>query len=140
MKNTTANHSLLQASLPHWFDVGGNRLRLVRAVPVRRAALVKMLEGADKSLKLFFYMFEDDEMGRTTLDMLIAACKRGLAVEMMVDSFGSKGTSRKFFDPLIEAGGKFEFFSPGLSTSYFVRNHQKSRPDRRIQHHRRIFQ
>ena len=100
-------------------------MRLVREPAVRLAALVDMLEAAEKSLKLFFYMFEDDRTGRKILDILIAACGRGLKVEMMVDSFGSNGTPRKFFDPLVEAGGKFKVFSPHFSTSYFVRNHQK---------------
>ncbi len=84
-----------------------------------------MLEGAEKSLKLFFYMFEDDRIGQMIMDILIAACARGVAVEMMVDSFGSNRTPRKFFDQLLLAGGKFKFFSPRFSTSYFVRNHQK---------------
>jgi cardiolipin synthase len=125
MENITANNQLLQTGLPQWFDVGGNRLRLVRTAAERRSALADMIEGADNSIKLFFYMFEDDRIGRTVLDMLIAACKRGVAVEMMVDSFGSNGAPRKFFDPLIDAGGKFKIFSPRFSTSYFVRNHQK---------------
>ena len=125
MESTTANNRLWQPDRPQWFEVSGNRLRLVRAAEERLSALVDMLEGADKSLKLFFYMFEDDRTGRKILDILIAACERGLAVEMMVDSFGSKGAARKFFDPLLQAGGKFKFFSPRFSTSYFVRNHQK---------------
>jgi len=125
MESNKANNQLLQADLPQWFDVGGNRLRLVRTAAERLSALVDMIEGADRSIKLFFYMFEDDRIGRTVLDMLIAACERGLVVEMMVDSFGSNGAPRKFFDPLIEAGGKFRIFSPRFSTSYFVRNHQK---------------
>ncbi len=125
MESATADNLILHSAPPQWFDVGANRLRLVRAATERLAALVEMLEGAEKSLKLFFYMFEDDRTGRRILDILIAACKRGLAVEMMVDSFGSNGASRNFFDPLIEAGGKFKIFSPRFSTSYFVRNHQK---------------
>ncbi len=125
MESVTANNMILPSDPPAWLDVGENRLRLVRSASERLAALVDMIEGAEKSLKLFFYMFEDDRTGRRILDILIAACERGLAVEMMVDSFGSNGTSRSFFDPLIEAGGKFKIFSPSFSTSYFVRNHQK---------------
>jgi len=125
MDSTKAHKRLSQPELPLWFDVGSNRLRLVRTAAERLSALVDMLERADKSLKLFFYMFEDDRMGRKILDKLVAACERGLVVEMMVDSFGSNGAPRKFFDPLIQAGGKFKIFSPRFSTSYFVRNHQK---------------
>ncbi|NRD90443.1 cardiolipin synthase B [Sphingopyxis sp. BSNA05] len=125
MENTPANKLLWQAGRAQWFDVGGNRLRLVRAPDERLSALVNMLERADESLRLFFYMFEDDLIGRKILDILIAACERGVAVEMMVDSFGSNGAPRAFFDPFVAAGGKFRVFSPRFSTSYFVRNHQK---------------
>ncbi len=125
MESATTDKRMLHPEPPQWFDVGENRLRLVRAATERLAALVEMLEGAEKSLKLFFYMFEDDRTGRRILDILIAACERGLSVELMVDSFGSNGTSPSFFEPLIQAGGKFRIFSPRFSTSYFVRNHQK---------------
>jgi len=125
MENTKANERLSQTDRPQRFEVGGSRLRLVREPAERLSARVDTLQGAGKSLKLFFYMFEDDRLGRMILDLLIAACKRGVAVEMMVDSFGSNGTPRKFFDPFVEAGGKFAIFSPRFSTSYFVRNHQK---------------
>lgn len=125
MENTTANKLQWQSGRPQWFDVGDNRLRLVRAADERLSALVNLLERADKSLKLFFYMFEDDRAGRKILDILTAACERGVAVEMMVDSFGSNGAPRSFFDPLVQAGGNFRVFSPRFSTSYFVRNHQK---------------
>ena len=97
----------------------------MRAPAVRLAALIDVLECAKKSIKLFFYMFEDDRTGRNILKILVDACRRGIRVEMIVDSFGSNGTPRKFFDPLIKAGGKFKVFSPRFSTSYFVRNHQK---------------
>ena len=125
MESTKVKAQRSQPDRPQGFDVGGNRLRLLRQPEERLAALVETLEAAEKSLKLFFYMFEDDRLGRRILAILIAACERGVAVEMMVDSFGSNRTPRKFFDPLVEAGGKFTIFSPSFSTSYFVRNHQK---------------
>ena len=70
-------------------------------------------------------MFEDDAVGTVVLDKLVAACERGVSVELMIDSFGSNTAARAFFDPLIAAGGKFGVFSPRFSTSYLVRNHQK---------------
>lgn len=125
MDSTEANLRLSQSDQPQWLDVGENRLRLIRPAAERLSALVEMLERAEKSLKLFFYMFEDDRTGRMILEKLTAACERGLAVEMMVDSFGSNGAPDNFFDPLVQAGGKFRIFSPRFSTSYFIRNHQK---------------
>lgn len=125
MDNTRVKAQQSQPDAPQWFEADGNRLRLFRDPAERLAALLETLESAEKSLKLFFYMFEDDRLGGIVRGRLIEACKRGVAVEMMVDSFGSNGTARKFFDPFVDAGGKFRIFSPRFSTSYFVRNHQK---------------
>lgn len=108
-----------------WFDVGGNRLKLIYHANDRLTALTDLIKQADQSLKLFFYMFEGDEIGQLIRNALIAACKRGVAVELMVDSFGSNGAPADFFDPFKDAGGDFATFSPRFSTSYFVRNHQK---------------
>ncbi|MEM8918029.1 MAG: phosphatidylserine/phosphatidylglycerophosphate/cardiolipin synthase family protein [Pseudomonadota bacterium] len=110
---------------PQWFDIGDNRLRLVHDAQDRRAALTQVIDGATQSLHLFYYMFEDDAFGAMVLGKLVEACKRGVSVELMIDSFGSNGTPRDFFDPLISAGAKFGVFSPRFSTSYLVRNHQK---------------
>lgn len=108
-----------------WFVVGSSRLRLVHHAGDRLKALIDLIEQADQSLKLFFYMFEGDEVGQLIRDALIAASNRGIAVELMVDSFGSNGAPSDFFDPFKQAGGNFATFSPRFSTSYFVRNHQK---------------
>ncbi len=108
-----------------WFDVAGNRLKLVLAPSDRLKIMMDLIERSEHSLKLFYYMFEGDEIGQMVLDSLIAACKRGVAVELMVDSFGSNGAPNGFFEPLQQAGGSFATFSPRFSTSYFVRNHQK---------------
>lgn len=110
---------------PQWFDVDGNKLKLVRTGSVRLAALLDIIEQAEQDLKLCFYMFEDDGVGTLVRDMLITLCNRGVTVELIIDSFGSNGAPRSFFDPFIEAGGQFSVFSPRFSTSYFVRNHQK---------------
>ncbi|MEW4467599.1 phosphatidylserine/phosphatidylglycerophosphate/cardiolipin synthase family protein [Parasphingorhabdus sp. JC815] len=113
------------SSEENWFDVEGSRLKLVHRPADRLTSLMSLIEQAKSKLKLFFYMFEGDETGRLVLNALIEACKRGVAVELMVDSFGSNGAPRHFFAPLEHVGGRFAIFSPHLSTSYFVRNHQK---------------
>lgn len=108
-----------------WFDVGDNKIRLVHGAAERLKILIELVESAKVSLKIFFYMFEEDGTGQLLLDNLIDACNRGVDVTLMVDSFGSNGASSNFFDPLQQAGGSFAIFSPRFSTSYFVRNHQK---------------
>lgn len=115
----------LENHMPQWFDVGENRLKLVHDAPDRMAALTQLIDEAQESLHLYYYMFEDDAVGALVLGKLVAACQRGVSVELMIDSFGSNNTAHGFFDPLILAGAKFGVFSPRFSTSYLVRNHQK---------------
>jgi cardiolipin synthase len=90
----------------------------------RFEALLALLSGAKRSLDLAFYMFEEDETGLAVRDALVAAARRGVAVRLVIDDFGSDASDR-FFHPLIEAGGRFERFSARWSVRYLVRNHQK---------------
>ncbi|MEP2989732.1 MAG: phosphatidylserine/phosphatidylglycerophosphate/cardiolipin synthase family protein [Parasphingorhabdus sp.] len=108
-----------------WHEVGNNQLKLVVSASARMRALVDLINGAEVSLHIFFYMFEEDQTGQTVMDLLIKACHRGVSVELMVDSFGSNGASDSFFRQLETAGAKLAIFNPRISTSYFVRNHQK---------------
>lgn len=108
-----------------WHQVGDNKLQLVVSATDRMNGLVDLIDGAEQSLHLFYYMFEENTVGQSIMNRLIAACDRGVSVELMVDSFGSSDASQGFFDQLTEKGGDFAMFSPRFSTSYFVRNHQK---------------
>lgn len=106
-------------------SIGGNRLKVIQSGPALRDALIGLIDGARESLKLYYYIFADDESGRMVLDRLVAARGRGVAVTLMIDAFGSADTPVAFFDPLIAAGGHFGRFGARRSTRYLIRNHQK---------------
>ncbi|GAB5486685.1 MAG: hypothetical protein Pars2KO_02550 [Parasphingorhabdus sp.] len=108
-----------------WHDIGANQLKLVVSASDRMQTVIDLIEDADSSLHIFYYMFEEDQIGQAVMKSLIEACQRGVSVELIVDSFGSNGASESFFRQLKNAGAKFAMFSPRISTSYFVRNHQK---------------
>jgi cardiolipin synthase len=90
----------------------------------RLAALLELICGAQRSLDLFYYLFDDDASGTMVRDALIAAVGRGVRVRLIVDGFGNDA-GRAFFAPLVAAGGSFAEFSWRWSRRYFVRNHQK---------------
>ncbi|WP_313802149.1 cardiolipin synthase B [Sphingobium sp.] len=102
-----------------------NRLRVIETGPALRQALVNLIDGAQESLKLYYYIFAADGSGRLILDRLIAARARGVAVTLMIDAFGSGATPLAFFDPLVAAGGHFGRFGARRSMRYLIRNHQK---------------
>lgn len=90
----------------------------------RLATLLRLIEGAERSLKLAFYIFAPDESGRRVRDAVTAAARRGVAVSLIVDSFGS-ATDNGFFAEFEAAGGCYCCFSPKWNLRYLIRNHQK---------------
>ncbi|MDX3910126.1 MAG: phosphatidylserine/phosphatidylglycerophosphate/cardiolipin synthase family protein [Sphingobium sp.] len=103
----------------------GNRLTVIEDGPDLLAALIALIDGAEASLKLCYYIFESDRSGRIVLAHLIQAARRGVQVTLMVDAFGGATAESGFFDGLVQAGGRFAWFGARRSTRYLIRNHQK---------------
>ena len=63
------------------------------------------------------------------LDILVKKAKEGVEVRVLYDAMGSRRLPRKFFRPLIAAGGKVSAFFPGvlphLNLQVNYRNHRK---------------
>jgi cardiolipin synthase A/B len=107
------------------FEVGGHQLHLVHAPDDRLAAVLRLIDGAQSSIRMFSYMFGADATGQEVLAALTNAAARGLEVQLIIDSFGSGDNKDSFFDPLVNAGGQYHCFSSRKGLGYFVRNHQK---------------
>jgi cardiolipin synthase len=86
--------------------------------------LLGLIDGAEASLKVAFYIFATDETGERVRDALVAAARRGVDVRVILDGFGALA-GETFFAPLVEAGGRFCCFIPRLTRGYLIRNHQK---------------
>lgn len=76
-----------------------------------------------------FFIWRDDKRGREFVALLAAAARRGVVVRLLLDQIGCIGVSRRFFAPLVEAGGHFSWFYslPFGRHSRFInlRNHRK---------------
>ena len=108
------------------FTVEGNALTLLDTGPRRLDALIGLIEGAQTSLRVLFYIYVDDGAGRRVRDALIAAAARGVKVSLAIDGMGSEPAVRRdFFDPLSDAGADVCEFIPRLGRRYLLRNHQK---------------
>jgi cardiolipin synthase len=104
-------------------EVAGNRLTLLPDGPERLEALVALIDGAQESLRVLYYIWVDDESGRRVRDALVAAAGRGVQVSLLVDGFGA--VAGGFFQPLVEARARFCRFVPRWGRRYLLRNHQK---------------
>jgi cardiolipin synthase len=105
-------------------EVAGNRLTLLIDGPERLEALVALIEGDKKDLRVLYYMCLDDGSGVRVRDALIAASQRGVKVSLLVDGFGSTARA-EFWRPVMESPIAFCRFSPKYGRRYLLRNHQK---------------
>lgn len=119
-----ADTSLFGSALQRSIQVEGNRLTLLPDGPDRLEALIALIEGARETLRILYYIFKEDASGRRVRDALLAACERGVKVDMLVDGFGSDA-SDSFFQPLVDSSCGFCRFEPRLGRRYLLRNHQK---------------
>ena len=106
------------------FEAQGHAFTFYPSGSDRLAALLDHIESAEQSLDVFYYMFQDDGSGTKVLNALVAAARRGVKVHLIIDAFGSDAPDH-FFEPLIDAGGKFSVFSARIGVRYLIRNHQK---------------
>jgi len=104
-------------------EVAGNRLTLLPDGPARLEALIALIDGARDSLRVLYYIWENDASGRRVRDALVAAARRGVKVSLLVDGFGA--VSGDFFGPLLDAKARFCRFVPRWGRRYLLRNHQK---------------
>ena len=106
-------------------DVAGNRLTLLEEGPERLEALIALIDGAQESLRILYYIWEDDASGRRVRDALVAAIRRGVSVSLLVDGFGAPTPRTASSRRSTDAGARFCRFAPRFGRRYFLRNHQK---------------
>ncbi len=92
-------------------------------------ALCERIDAAREHVHVEFFIWRNDPRGRELLDHLVAAAQRGVEVRVLLDQIGSLGLRRSFFQPLIDAGGKFAWFRTAHPLRnrwmFHLRNHRK---------------
>jgi cardiolipin synthase len=76
------------------------------------AALLEAIAGARHHVHLEYYIFAADRTGTAVRDALVERARAGVAVRVLLDAVGSSATPRRFFDPLVAAGGQLAWFHP----------------------------
>jgi len=119
-----------RVSAPSPFDpisveIADHQLDIHISGDARLAALLDTIDSARTSLRLIFYIYVDDAVGRLVRDALVHACARGVSVALVIDGFGSSGLADSFLHPLREAGARVDRFIPNKGRRYLLRNHQK---------------
>ena len=91
-------------------------------------AFAAMLEGiaeAAHSVRFETYTFAVSSLGERFLAAFVAAARRGVCVQVLVDAFGSLNLPDAFWTPLREAGGEVHWFNPLTLRRLTFRDHRK---------------
>lgn len=91
--------------------------------------LIYDLEHAKKFIHVQYYIFKRDIIGKKIIKILEKKASEGVEVRFLVDSMGSYTITKRLMKKLINNGGKFEIFFPGIlphiNTRINYRNHRK---------------
>lgn len=80
---------------------------------------------AEREVLLEMYIFRPGPVGDRFRGALAGAARRGAAVRVLLDAFGSSGLPAGYFGELVAAGGEVRLFNrPSLAT-WSLRNHRK---------------
>lgn len=109
--------------------LSGNAATIMRDGVKVFDALEQAFAQATHHIHLIYYIWEIDYTGRRLRDALVAAAQRGVEVRLLVDDVGSRQATRRFFAPLLAAGGQVARFMPVNVLSRRLnlnnRNHRK---------------
>ena len=73
-------------------------------------AALDAMRSAQQSICLEAYIFQRSEIGRLYLEVMAERARAGVQVSVVLDAFGSMG-GKAFFKPLLDAGGRLEWYN-----------------------------
>ncbi|MCW1874778.1 cardiolipin synthase ClsB [Erwinia sp. INIA-01] len=113
---------------PGWRE--GNSIRLLENGEEFFPRVFGAIQRAQHNLLLETFILFDDDVGQALHAELLAAARRGVHIEMMVDGYGSPDLPDAFVNSLTAEGIRFVYYDPrplvlGMRTNLFRRLHRK---------------
>ena len=105
----------------------GNRLEIYHTGEAAFAAMHQAVAAARHEVLLESYIFKDDAVGRSMLDELAAAVRRGVVVRVLADALGSWSTHADFWRDMERRGIAAHLFNPLFKGLWYqpFRDHRK---------------
>lgn len=121
--------TLLFQNIDHAFLTRKNKVEVFADGNKLFKQMIKDFDQAKQSIHIEFYTFYSDNIGKEILAELEKKAAEGVEVRVIYDSWGSMGTTRRFFKRLRELGGMAEpFLGVGSNLRDFrlnFRDHRK---------------
>ena len=107
----------------------GNQIDIFTDGESKFKALLNDIDNATTFINLQYYIFENDKIGCTIAEHLIAKAKAGVHVRVIYDHVGCFGVKNKFYKKMLDAGieiGPFlKVTFPQFASRLNWRNHRK---------------
>jgi cardiolipin synthase len=83
------------------------------------------IAAAQVRVRIETYIWKPGAVADRFLQEISAALARGAKVQILLDTFGSDGLPKGYFDALCDAGARIVWFNPSPVLRYSFRNHRK---------------
>ena len=90
----------------------GNHFKLLENGEEFFPAVFDAIAHAEHEVLLETFILFEDKVGKALHEVLLAAAKRGVQIDMLIDGFGSPDLSPEFVDALTSAGVRLRVFDP----------------------------
>lgn len=119
----------LNLSSDNFIVTSNNQVDILNNGEEKFPEMISAIKNAKKFIHMEYYIFQDDNLGKTILELLIEKAKEGVEVKLLYDGMGCINIKRNFFSPLKAAGGEvfcfFPPFVPYINVRINYRNHRK---------------
>lgn len=109
--------------------IGGNKFILLENGEDFFPRVFEVIASAQSEVLLETFILYEDKVGLALHAALLAAARRGVKIDMTLDSFGSPDLSEQFISTLTAAGVRMHIFDPAprlfRRVNYFRRMHRK---------------
>ncbi|HEY9541118.1 MAG TPA: cardiolipin synthase [Luteimonas sp.] len=96
------------------------------------ASLLEAIATAREHIHVEYYICQPDSTGNALLEALVERARAGVRVRLLLDAVGSAKATRRFFAPLLAAGGEFAWFHPARFGRIWTRTWVNMRTHRKI--------
>jgi len=107
-------------------------VRLLQDGGATYEALLQDIAGARDHIHLEYYIYSPDRTGAMVRDALAERARSGVKVRLLLDALGSSKATRRFFQPLLDAGGELAWFHPARFGRIWTRTWVNMRTHRKI--------
>ncbi|GAC1531019.1 MAG: cardiolipin synthase ClsB [Ramlibacter sp.] len=94
-----------------WYD--GNDFTLLENGEVFYPRVFKRIAAARREVLIETFILFEDKVGLALREVLVAAARRGVQVDLTIDGWGSPDLSDDFVAGLVDAGVRLHVFDPG---------------------------